>query len=75
MKALSKPMKEELWNIWSQTKKPGYTPRTYAVGARKRTIWALSSRGLLRWVSPSASPREAYTITAAGKKLAVELFG
>ena len=75
MKPLSKPMKDELWNIWSQSKKPGYTPRTYAVGHRERTRDALADRGLLRRMNGAAERRAVYVITAAGKKLAVELFG
>jgi len=76
MKPLSKPMKDELWAEWTRSKKPGYTPRTYMVGHRARTREALVGRGLLRRTGRTRTSWHAfYSITAAGKKLAVEMFG
>jgi hypothetical protein len=68
-------MKNALWKVWSLNKAPGYTPRTYAVGALKRTLVALADRGLLRRGGKAKAENAAYLITAAGKKLARELFG
>jgi len=75
MKAMTQKTKDKLWEIWSQSKKPGHTMRTYAVGMHRRSVEALANRGLLRRMGRNAGMGIPYEITAAGRKLAVELFG